>query len=84
MSQVRVRIAPSPTGLPHIGTAWQALFDYIFAKKNNGVFILRLEDTDRERYMPEAVDAIKETFEWLGLDYDEGPGKGDKFGPYVQ
>ena len=50
---VRARLAPSPTGMPHIGTAWQALFDFVFVKKNNGKFILRLEDTDRERYVPE-------------------------------
>jgi len=84
MTSVRVRIAPSPTGAPHIGTAWQALFDFVFAKKNNGVFILRLEDTDRARLVPESVDQIKETLHWLGLDYDEGPGKEGKLGPYVQ
>ncbi len=81
---VRVRIAPSPTGSPHIGTAWQALFDFVFAKKNQGKFILRLEDTDRERYVPESVDQIYETFKWLGLNYDEGPDIGGSFGPYIQ
>ncbi len=81
---IRVRIAPSPTGTPHIGTAWQALFDYIFAKKNNGKFILRLEDTDRERYVAESIEQIYETFKWLGLNYDEGPDIGGSFGPYVQ
>lgn len=73
--EVRVRIAPSPTGSPHIGTAWQALFDYVFAKKNNGKFILRVEDTDRERYVPESVEQIYETLKWLGLEWDEGPYK---------
>lgn len=81
---VRVRIAPSPTGAPHIGTAWQALFDFVFAKKNNGKFILRLEDTDRERYVPESVEQIYETLRWLGLNYDEGPDIGGNFGPYIQ
>lgn len=82
--KVRVRIAPSPTGSPHIGTAWQALFDFVFAKKNNGKFILRLEDTDRERYVPESVGEIYETLKWLGLNCDEGPDIGGSYGPYVQ
>lgn len=69
--EVRVRLAPSPTGSPHIGTAWQALFDYCFAKKNNGKFILRLEDTDRARLVPESEQEIYETLKWLGFDYDE-------------
>lgn len=69
--EVRVRLAPSPTGSPHIGTAWQALFDYCFAKKNNGKFILRLEDTDRARLVPESEAEIYETLKWLGFDYDE-------------
>lgn len=81
---VRVRIAPSPTGSPHIGTAWQALFDFIFAKKNQGKFILRLEDTDRARYVPESEGEIYETLKWLGLEYDEGPDIGGPFGPYKQ
>ena len=81
---VRVRLAPSPTGAPHIGTAWQALFDFVFARQNNGKFILRLEDTDRERYVPESVGQIYETFEWLGLSFDEGPKTGGPFGPYIQ
>lgn len=84
MGMVRVRIAPSPTGSPHIGTAWQALFNYVFAKKNNGKFILRLEDTDRARFVPESEKEIYETLDWLGFDYDEGPEKGGDFGPYVQ
>ena len=81
---IRVRIAPSPTGSPHIGTAWQALFDFVFAKKNNGKFILRLEDTDRVRYVPESEEEIYETLKWLGFEYDEGPDIGGPFGPYKQ
>lgn len=81
---VRVRIAPSPTGSPHIGTAWQALFDYVFAKKNNGKFILRLEDTDRERYVAQSIGQIYETLKWLNLDYDEGPDIAGPYGPYIQ
>lgn len=82
--EVRVRLAPSPTGSPHIGTAWQALFDFVFTKKNRGKFILRLEDTDRERYVEESVPQIYETLEWLGLDWDEGPDIGGPFVPYIQ
>ena len=81
---VRVRIAPSPTGSPHIGTAWQALFDYVFAKKNDGKFILRLEDTDRVRLVPESEEEIYETLKWLGFEFDEGPNKGGELGPYKQ
>ncbi|MBI2020372.1 glutamate--tRNA ligase [Candidatus Daviesbacteria bacterium] len=82
--EVRVRLAPSPTGTPHIGTAWQALFDFVFAKKMNGKFILRLEDTDRERYVPDSVTQIYEMLNWLGFDWDEGPDIGGPFEPYVQ
>lgn len=71
--EVRVRLAPSPTGSPHIGTAWQALFNFVFARKHGGKFILRLEDTDRERYVASSVDQIYETLKWLGLGFDEGP-----------
>ncbi len=81
---VRVRIAPSPTGSPHIGTVWQALFDFVFAKKNQGKFILRIEDTDRARYVPESEAEILETFKWLGFEFDEGPNTGGDFGPYRQ
>lgn len=75
MSQqpVRVRFAPSPTGFLHIGGARTALFNYLYAKKHGGSFILRIEDTDRERSTQEAVDAIVEGMQWLGLDWDEGP-----------
>lgn len=82
--EVRVRLAPSPTGSPHIGTAWQALFDFVFARKNQGKFILRLEDTDRQRYVPDSVEQIYETLKWLGLTYDEGPDIGGSFAPYIQ
>ncbi len=82
--EVRTRIAPSPTGSPHIGTAWQALFDFVFAKKNNGKFILRLEDTDRTRLVPESAKQIDETLDWLGFEVDEGPLKGGDYGPYIQ
>ncbi len=82
--EVRVRIAPSPTGSPHIGTAWQALFNFVFAKKNNGKFILRLEDTDRARYVRESEKQIYETLLWLGFTWDEGPDIGGPFAPYKQ
>lgn len=84
MSDVRVRTAPSPTGIPHIGNTWTALINYIFAKKNNGKFILRLEDTDRERLVKESESKLFETLHWLGLDYDEGPDKGGPHAPYTQ
>lgn len=82
--EVRVRIAPSPTGSPHIGTAWQALFDYVFAKKNNGKFILRLEDTDRVRFVPESEQEIYDTLKWLGFTWSEGPDIDGPFAPYKQ
>ncbi len=81
---VRVRFAPSPTGLPHIGNIRTALFNYLFARHNNGKFILRIEDTDRERYTPEALGAIMNGLRWLGLEWDEGPDVGGDFGPYFQ
>lgn len=84
MENVRVRTAPSPTGTPHIGNTWAALINFLFARKYNGKFLLRLEDTDRERYISESVDKIFETLHWLGLDYDEGPNKEGKYGPYIQ
>ena len=82
--QVRVRYAPSPTGLQHIGGIRTALFNYFFARSQKGSFILRIEDTDQERYSPEALDDLYATLEWLGVEYDEGPIKGGAFGPYVQ
>nr|HPK00772.1 glutamate--tRNA ligase family protein [Candidatus Hydrogenedentota bacterium] len=73
MADVRVRIAPSPTGFLHIGTAKMALFNWLFARKYNGTFILRLEDTDLERSAEEYAQAMCEGFHWLGIDWDEGP-----------
>ncbi len=73
MSQLRVRFAPSPTGYLHVGGARTALFNYLYAKKNGGVFILRVEDTDLERSTKELVGAILDGMEWLNLTYDEGP-----------
>lgn len=81
-SQVRTRIAPSPTGFAHIGTAYTALFNYAFAKKNGGKFILRVEDTDLKRNIKGAEEAIYKGLSWLGIDWDEGPDKGGKAGPY--
>jgi len=81
---VKVRIAPSPTGDPHVGTAYSALFNWIFARRNNGGFILRIEDTDRTRSTPASERAILESLRWLGLDWDEGPDKGGPNGPYRQ
>jgi len=79
----RVRFAPSPTGNLHIGSARTALFNWLFAKKNRGTFILRIEDTDVERSTKEFEEKILEDLNWLGLDFDEGPSKGE-FGPYHQ
>jgi glutamyl-tRNA synthetase len=70
---VRVRFAPSPTGYLHVGGARTALFNYLFARQNGGVFILRIEDTDRERHTPQAIDTIIEGLQWMGIDWDEGP-----------
>ena len=82
--QVRVRFAPSPTGYLHIGGARTALFNWLFVKALKGVFILRIEDTDRTRSTNEAVKAILDGLEWLGIDWDEGPDVGGNFGPYFQ
>ena len=80
---VRVRFAPSPTGLLHIGGARTALFNWLYARHTGGTFILRIEDTDTARNTQEATDVILPGLRWLGLDWDEGPGQGD-FGPYFQ
>jgi glutamyl-tRNA synthetase len=82
--QVRVRFAPSPTGPLHIGGVRTALYNYLFAKKNNGVFFLRIEDTDQNRFVPGAEEYILEALEWLGISPDETIGKNEKFGPYKQ
>jgi glutamyl-tRNA synthetase len=81
---VRVRIAPSPTGYFHIGSARTALFNWLFARHHGGRFIVRIEDTDRSRYNPEAVADTVASLRWLGLDWDEGPEVGGPFGPYYQ
>ncbi len=81
---VRTRFAPSPTGYMHIGNLRTALYAYLTARKNDGIFILRIEDTDQERNVPEALAAIYNSLEMAGLDYDEGPGKDGGYGPYVQ
>ncbi len=82
--QVRVRFAPSPTGPLHIGGVRTALFNYLFAKKNNGVFYLRIEDTDQNRFVPGAEEYILEALDWLGIAPCETIGKNEKFGPYRQ
>jgi len=81
---VRTRIAPSPTGDPHVGTAYIALFNLCFARQHGGEFILRIEDTDQSRSTPESEQAIYDSLRWLGLDWAEGPDKGGDFGPYRQ
>jgi len=97
---VRVRFAPSPTGEPHIGNIRTVVFGWLFARKEGGKFILRIEDTDRTRYQPETIPAIMDGLRWLGLDWDEGPGLeelehsgvqnarayavGGPYGPYIQ
>ncbi len=84
MKPVRVRFAPSPTGRLHLGGARTALYDYLIARKTGGQFILRIEDTDRTRYVPTAEQEIMDGLHWLGIDWDEGPDKGGPFGPYRQ
>ena len=80
----RVRFAPSPTGHMHLGSARTALYDYLIAKQTGGSFILRIEDTDTKRYMPDAEAELIKGLKWLGIDYDEGPDKGGEYGPYRQ
>lgn len=82
--KVRVRFAPSPTGPLHIGGVRTALYNYLFAKKNGGDFILRIEDTDSQRFVPGAEEYIIEAFTWLGLQFDEGTHLGGPYGPYRQ
>ena len=81
---VVTRIAPSPTGDPHVGTAYIALFNYVWTRKNGGRFLVRIEDTDRARYVPGAEERILAALKWLGLTYDEGPDIGGPHGPYRQ
>jgi glutamyl-tRNA synthetase len=80
----RVRFAPSPTGYLHVGGLRTALYNYLFAKNKQGKFILRIEDTDRNRYVEGAVENLISTLKWAGLEFDEGPGKEGAFGPYMQ
>ena len=80
----RVRFAPSPTGPLHIGGVRTALYNYLFAKKNNGTFLLRIEDTDQTRFVEGAEEYIIEAFQWLGIAFDEGVGIGGEYGPYKQ
>src|SRR4030095_3103134 len=81
---VRVRIAPSPTGDPHVGTAYIALFNYVFARQQGGAFILRIEDTDQTRSRADSERQILSALRWLGLSWDEGPDVGGPHGPYHQ
>lgn len=80
--KVRTRVAPSPTGYPHIGTIYQAMFDFVFAKKYDGKFIVRIEDTDRARFVEGAEEIIFDSLKWFSLPEDESPYKGGEFGPY--
>jgi len=82
--KVRVRFAPSPTGFLHVGGLRTALYNFLFARKHGGTFILRIEDTDRTRYVEGALENLIEVLTWAGLEYDEGPVKGGPFAPYVQ
>ena len=84
MSNIRVRFAPSPTGPLHMGGMRTALFNYLFARKNNGTFILRIEDTDQNRFVEGAEEYIRESLEWAGITPDEGEGYGGNYGPYKQ
>jgi glutamyl-tRNA synthetase len=81
---VRLRVAPSPTGDPHVGTAYMSLFNLAFARQQGGSFILRVEDTDRARFQADSEQQIYDTLHWLGLDWDEGPDVGGPFAPYRQ
>ena len=84
MTEVRTRFAPSPTGFMHLGGVRTALYAYLFAKKNGGKFILRIEDTDQERFVEGATEVIYDTLKGCGMDWDEGPDVGGDYGPYVQ
>jgi glutamyl-tRNA synthetase len=79
-----VRLAPSPTGRPHIGTALQAVINYALAHQGEGIFILRIEDTDRKRLVPGAIESIMDALRWLELHPDEGPSIGGAYGPYLE
>jgi glutamyl-tRNA synthetase len=81
---VRVRVAPSPTGDPHVGTAYMSLFNLAFARQQGGEFVLRVEDTDRARFREDSEQQVYDTLRWLGLDWDEGPDRGGPYAPYRQ
>ena len=82
--KVRVRFAPSPTGALHIGGVRTCLYNYLFAKQNNGELVFRIEDTDSTRFVPGAEEYILESFKWLGIKFDEGVSFGGEYGPYRQ
>jgi len=84
MSQVRVRFAPSPTGFFHIGSARTALFNWLYARHTGGTFVLRIEDTDKERNTDESLQVLLDGMRWMGMDWDEGPEVGGAYGPYFQ
>ena len=81
---IRTRFAPSPTGFLHIGGVRTALFNWLLARHHGGQFILRIDDTDQERHVDDAVRRILDGFRWIGIDWDEGPEMGGPFGPYYQ
>ena len=82
--EIRVRYAPSPTGRLHVGGVRTALFNWLFARKNGGVFALRIEDTDLERSTEESVEQLERSLRWIGLEWDEGPEVGGPHSPYRQ
>lgn len=84
LGNVRVRFAPSPTGYLHVGGVRTAIFNYLFARKHGGTFVLRIDDTDIKRHHDEAVEVILNGMKWVGMEWDEGPGKGGAYGPYYQ
>jgi glutamyl/glutaminyl-tRNA synthetase len=81
---IRVRFAPSPTGHLHVGGARTALYNFLYARKNHGVFVLRIEDTDAARSTRESYEGILRGLRWLGLEWDEGPDVGGEYGPYLR
>ncbi|MGH3741646.1 MAG: glutamate--tRNA ligase family protein, partial [Micromonosporaceae bacterium] len=84
MSEVRVRFCPSPTGVPHVGLARTALFNWVYARHHGGKMVFRIEDTDAARDTQESYDLLLEALRWLGMDWDEGPETGGPHGPYRQ
>jgi len=84
MNKIRTRFAPSPTGYLHIGNLRTALYAFLLAKANNGEVVLRIEDTDRERYVADGVERLLAVVQWAGIEFDEGPNIGGDFGPYTQ